>query len=534
MAARRSIGPSRRQARSERSRGRRSPLAGALTALAVVCCLLAPAASASAAPSACFGQARLALASLHQARLTVATGGEKYLGNAVAISRDTALVAAPGYPSDAHTGAVYVFVRSGGVWTVQKKLLAPDGVAGDNFGQSVAVSGNTALIGASSHVVNGLAHAGAAYVFVRSGGVWKLQQELTYSVPSTGDFFGDSVALAGNTALVGVPGMDWFAGTDAGAACVYIRSSGKWYLQQALVGDDAGPSDDFGGSVALSGDTAVVGAPWHDTAGKADAGAAYVFVRSSGFWTRQQPELNAGDAAIQDELGFSVALSGGTAVVGAPRHDTGGKADAGAAYVFVRSSGTWSQQAQLTADDGNAQDEAGYSVAVTGGRALLGSPGNSGGSIFHNGATYDFARSGIIWAQQRKLTAADNAEDAHFGSSVALGGETALIGAPDRGSMGGTSYGAAYVFQPKPTITKLTPASGKRGIVVTITGDAFGRTRSGGYVRFGAAKCLLKYVSWRNKVIKCRVPATAALGALKVRVTIKAGSSNAKSFTVKH
>jgi hypothetical protein len=533
MATRRSIGPNGRQAGSERSWGRCSTLAGALTALVVVCCLLTPAASASAAPSARCGQARLALASLHKARLTVATGGEKYLGNAVAISGDTALVGALGYPSDAHTGAAYVFVRSGGVWKLQKKLVAPDGAAGDDFGQSVAISGNTALVGASSHDIPGVGRAGAAYVFVRSSGVWKLQKELTYSVPTVGDFFGDSVALNGNTALVGVPGMDWFAGTDAGAACIYIRSSSQWYLQQALVADDAAPSDDFGGSVALSKDTAVVGAPWHDTGGKSDAGAAYVFVRSAGMWTRQLPDLHAGDAAIQDELGFSVALSGNTAVIGAPRHDSGGKADAGAAYVFLRSSGTWGQQAQLTADDGNAQDEAGYSVAVTGGRALLGSPGNSGGSIFDNGATYDFARSGSTWAQQRKLTAADNAEDAHFGSSVGLGGETALIGAPDRGAAEGTSYGAAYVFQPKPTITKLMPASGKRGIVVTVRGDAFGRTRSGGYIRFGAAKCL-RYVSWCNRVIKCRVPAAAAFGALKVKVMIKAGSSNRKSFTVKH
>jgi hypothetical protein len=172
-------------------------------------------------------------------------------------------------------------------------------------------------------------------------------------------------------------------------------------------------------------------------------------------------------------------------------------------------------------------------VAVTGDRALLGSPGNSGGGIFNNGATYDFVRSGITWAQQRKLTAADNAQDAQFGSSVALGGETGLIGAPDWGAMGGTSYGAAYVFQPEPTITKLTPASGKRGTVVTITGDAFGGARSGGYVRFGAVKCL-QYVSWRDTAIKCQVPATAAFGALKVKVTITAGSSNTKGFTVTH
>jgi hypothetical protein len=514
------------------------PLAGALTALIFACCLLALAASASAAPasaapSACFGQARLALASLHQARLTVATGGEKYLGNAVAISGDTALVGAPGYASDAHTGAAYVFVRSGGVWKLQKKLVAPDGAADDDFGGSVAISGTTALVGASSHDVAGVGQAGAAYVFVRSSGVWKLQKELTRSVPTASDFFGDSVALSGDTALVGVPGMDWFALPDAGGACVYVRSGGTWSLQPTLIPDDLDPNDDFGGSVAISGNTAVVGAPWHDTGGKSDAGAAYVFVRSNGVWTRQMPDLHAGDAAIQDEFGFSVAVSGNTAVIGAPRRDTGGKANAGAAYVFARSSGTWSQQAQLTADDGNAQDEAGYSVAVTGGRALLGSPGNSGGGIFHNGATYDFARSGITWAQQRKLTAADNAQDAQFGSSVALGGETGLIGAPDWGAMGGTSYGAAYVFQPEPTITKLTPASGKRGTVVTITGDAFGGARSGGYVRFGAVKCL-QYVSWRDTAIKCQVPATAAFGALKVKVTITAGSSNTKGFTVTH
>ena len=446
MAARRSRGSSRRQARSERCWRRCSPLAGALTALAVVCCLLAPAASASAAPSACFGQARLAAASLHQARLTVSTGGEKNLGDAVAISGDTALVGAPLYPSDARTGAAYVFVRSGGVWKLQKKLLAPDGAAGDEFGASVAVSGDTALVGASSHDVAGVSQAGAVYVFVRSSGVWKLRKKLTDSAPSAIGFFGDSVALYGDTALVGVPGFDWLAGTDAGAACVYVRANGKWSLQQRLHADDLAPGDDFGGSVALYGNTAVVGAPWHDIGFKTDAGAAYVFVRSHGVWKGQTPDLHAGDAATQDELGFSVAVSGNTAVIGAPRHDSGGTADSGAAYVFVRSSATWSQQAQLTAHDGNASDEAGYSVAVTGDRALLGSPLNG---MLHNGATYDFARSGVTWAQQRKLTAADYVLGAQFGSSVALGGETVLIGAPDWGPTLGNNLGAAYVFQPK-------------------------------------------------------------------------------------
>ena len=359
-------GHAKRLARG-RSRGaRRGPLAAALTALLMLGCLLGLAATASAAPLDSSAEALLARLALQQSELTAAAGAAADIfGSSVAISGDTALVGAPLHDTAgaADAGAAYVFVRSAGSWTQQAKLTAADGAAHDSFGYSVALSGDTALVGASRHDTAGLADAGAAYVFTRSGGSWTQQAQLTAG--AAGDIFGGSVALSGETALVGAVRHDSGGAADAGAAYVFTRSAGSWTQQAQLIAADAAAADWFGGSVAVSGDTALVGAYGRDTPGQADAGAAYIFTRSAGSWT-QQALLIADAGAAGDMFGNSVALSGETALVGARFHDTVGQADAGAAYVFTRSGGSWMQQAKLTAADGAALDSFGYSVALSG------------------------------------------------------------------------------------------------------------------------------------------------------------------------
>ena len=157
---------------------------------------------------------------------------------------------------------------------------------------------------------------GSAYVFVRSGGVWSQQQKLEASDAAADDRFGFSVAISGETVVVGAPGDDGAAGIDQGSAYVFVRSGGVWSQQQKLLASDAAADDDFGSSVAISGETVVVGAPWDDDATGFYQGSAYVFVRSGGVWSQQQ-KLLASDAAGGDAFGFSVAISGETVVVGA-------------------------------------------------------------------------------------------------------------------------------------------------------------------------------------------------------------------------
>ena len=198
-----------------------------------------------------------------------------------------------------------------------------------------------------------------------------------------------------------------------------------WSEQQKLTASDAAWNDDFGTSVALSGDTAVVGAPFDDDAGSA-SGSAYVFVRSGTRWSQQQ-KLTASDAAPNDDFGLAVALSGDTAVVGAIGDDDAGR-DSGAAYVFVRSGTRWSQQQKLTASDAASNDLFGISVAVSGDTAVVGAyaDDDAGGD---SGAAYVFVRSGTRWSEQQKLTASDAAAGIRFGNSVAVSGDTAVVGA---------------------------------------------------------------------------------------------------------
>jgi hypothetical protein len=227
----------------------------------------------------------------------------------------------------------------------QAELTASDGAAGDQFGFSIALSGdgNTAVVGAFGHTVNGNVYQGAAYVFTNSGGNWSQQAELSASDGAAGDWFGDSVALSGdgNTAVLGASGHAVNGNQIQGAAYVFTNSAGSWSQQAELTASDGVYDDEFGISVALSsdGNTALVGALFHTVNGNTNyQGAAYVFTNSAGSWSQQQ-ELTASDGAGGDLFGNSVTLSsdGNTALAGAPYHTVNGNANQGAAYTFVNS-----------------------------------------------------------------------------------------------------------------------------------------------------------------------------------------------------
>jgi hypothetical protein len=459
------------------------------------------------------------------------SGAGDIFGYSVAVSGNTALVGAVFHDRAGNddAGVAYVFTRSGGLWTLQAELTAGDGVG---FGDSVALSGDTAVVGAPYHVIAGKIDAGAAYVFTRSGGSWTAQAKLVAADAAANDRFGHSVALSGDTAVVGAPYRD-AAGLlpHAGAAYVFTRSGGSWTPQQTIVATDAADGDQFGHSVAVSSGTALVGAPYRDIAGQADAGAAYVFTRFGGFW-KQQARLTATDGAAAETFGYSVSVSGGTALVGANGHAVAGMVLAGAAYVFTGSAGSWTQQAQLLAPDGAVGDQFGRSVALSGGTALVGAPWHDTAGKVDAGAAYMFTRSAGSWRQQTKPIAPDGAAGDQFGRSVALSGAMALGGAPYHDTAGQADAGAAYSFISEPVIAKLKPASGKRGAIVTVTGTGFGATRGSSSVTFGGKKCT-KYVSWSASRIRCIVPAQAKYSVMKLQVTTAGGVSNAMSFTVR-
>ena len=332
--------------------------------------------------------------------------------------------------------------RSGFVHEAQ--LLAADGAADDFFGFAVSVSGDTAVIGAHLDDTAAGTNAGSVYVFVRTGTAWSLQQKLLASDAAAGDNFGWSVALAGDRVVIGAVSDDTAGGANAGSAYVFVRSGTAWTEQQKLVAADGAADDAFGFSVAISGDTLAVGADSDDMAAGINVGSAYVYVLSGGTWTPQQ-KLVAPDGVAGDVFGYAVSLSGDSAAVGALQADTPAGVDAGAAYVFVRSGTVWSQQQKLLAADGAAADQLGSSVSISGDTAVAGARFDDAPQQ-NSGSAYVFVRSGTVWTQQQKLVASDAAEIDLFGWSAALSGDTLVLGAPGDDTTGGDDAGSAYVF----------------------------------------------------------------------------------------
>ncbi|MCX6880062.1 MAG: autotransporter-associated beta strand repeat-containing protein [Verrucomicrobia bacterium] len=405
------------------------------------------------------------LITTEEAQLTAGDGAANdNFGNAVTLSADgnTALVGAysDDTPAGADAGSAYVFVRSGTTWNQQAKLTAGDAAANDRFGQSVSLSadGNTALVGAAYDDTPAGADAGSAYVFVRGGTTWSQQAKLTAGDGAAGDIFGNAVSVSGdgNTALVGAFMDSTSAGSGAGSAYVFVRNVTTWSQQSKLTAGDGAAGDKFGISVSVSGigTTALVGSYWHNTTGGGlHAGSAYVFDRSGTTWS-QQPHLTASDGAANDFLGYSVHVSGDgiTALVGAYGDDTPAGADAGSAYVFARSGGTWMQQEKLTAYDGAAGDWFGVSVRLSGmgDTALVGARYNDTPAGPDTGSAYLFARGTSTWSPQLpKLSANDGETTDNFGIAVSLSGDgnTALIGAYWADTPGRVNAGSAYVFR---------------------------------------------------------------------------------------
>jgi hypothetical protein len=309
----------------------------------------------------------------------------------------------------------------------QAYLKASNTAANDFFGAAVAISGNTVVVGAygedsaatgvnGNQADNSASSSGAAYVFVRSGSTWTQQAYLKASNTGAGDLFGASVAISGDTVVVGAYAEDSAASgvngnqasnsaTDSGAVYVFVRLGSTWTQQAYLKASNTGASDLFGNSVAISGDTVAVGAHTEDSAAtgvngnQADnsafaSGAAYVFVRSGSTWT-QQAYLKASNTGASDLFGSSVAISGDTVVVGAFGEDSAatgvngsqagnGATDSGAAYVFSRSGSTWTQQGYLKASNTGVSDTF-VIAAISGDTVVVGASGEDSAATGING-----------------------------------------------------------------------------------------------------------------------------------------------------
>lgn len=464
------------------------------------------------------------ITSVQRSGLTLVTGGT-YYANVRAI--DVA----------GNTGAV----RSGDGWVVgwveRSYLKAVNNTTLDQYGASVAASGTTVVVGSPNEssnvttITNGTtasadesaASAGAVYVYLETSGVRAQQAFVKAANTDAGDGFGTSVAIDGDTLVVGAPLEDSSqttitngttasannTKTDSGAVYVYVRSGSTWTQQAYLKAPNLDSGDHFGASVAISGDTIVVGAPLEDsnqttitngTTGSTndtatDAGAVYVFKRTGTAWA-QEAYIKAPNAEAGDQLGYSVAISGDTIIAGAPFEDsvrrtiTNGTTasannsvvDSGAAYIFKRTGTTWAQECYLKSPNGDAGDQFGISVAVDVDTVLVGSPfedansqtiangasatASADNTATSSGAVYVFVRSGVTWTREAYIKAANSEAGDQFGQSLSISGDLIVVGAPFEASSQTTitngttasadntssNSGAAYVFSRTATV----------------------------------------------------------------------------------
>ncbi|MHB8810870.1 MAG: FG-GAP repeat protein, partial [Desulfobulbaceae bacterium] len=330
------------------------------------------------------------------------------------------------------------------------ELLPPDAGTGDGFGASIALFHDTLAIGAPGSDLNGT-DSGAVYVFTRSGTSWQKQAVLVAGQGSAGDRFGAGVSISGDTIVGGAPGAD-DKGEDSGAALVFVRSGTTWQEQTRLAANDTAAGDGFGFAVTIDGDTIAVGAPFDDT-----KGSAYTFLRSAGTWQQQAKLLAYSGGAAGDRFGCSVATGYYTVVVGADGDDT--KAiDDGSAFVYTPYGSGWVYQAKLVASDAAQGDRFGWSVAVGLDKALIGVNRTPGDEAARPGAAYAFIRTGSSWAEKQRFKGNNEGTDDGFGAAVALYDNFYLIGAP-RETVDTLTTGAAYLFSRAETSPWPRPAN---------------------------------------------------------------------------
>jgi hypothetical protein len=335
-------------------------------------------------------------------------------------------------------GAAYVFLHSGGVWTEHQKLVASDADAWDLLGMYVNVLGDTIFLWSSHDDVDTFTDAGSVYVFTRSGDVWTEHQKLTEDPPASFNGFGDCLVGDGPDRLL--------IGTCAGEAVYDFRLvADQWTQHERLTALDGVPGDQFGNWVARDGDTLMVAAMFADHSTLTDAGAVYVFERSGDSWAEVQ-KLTAADAASGDTFGNFVEIDGDTAVVGAINDDHSGFEDAGSLYVFNRIGGVWTETQKLVAHDPGTDRGFGFSPWLDGDRLTVGASTLWWQTTPDAGALYVFTRQEGTWIERQEFTPADGEVGDAFGSGICASGGFIFTGAPLDDHPPLTDAGSMYVL----------------------------------------------------------------------------------------
>jgi hypothetical protein len=370
---------------------------------------------------------------------------EAWFGSAVAIDGDYAMVGAhnstvDGKPSQ---GAVYVFKRVGNQWQQIRKLVAADGVAGDHFGQTLAMHGDMAIINAPLATIAGNMWQGAAYVFRRNGDNWTQAQKLVDDQGEAFRTFGTCVSLDNGHALIGSGGSSHGGQRIDRAVHVFRRQQASklpWSQSQTIatpLADD--PTSGFAASVTVAGKYALIGAPTASSGGNPGRGVVYAAEEQGGTWVLID-KIGASDGEARANFGVSVCIDGDVAVIGAPGATINGNISQGAAYVMQRSSSGWKESRKLTASDGDRINLFGASVSIDKATILVGAYAAQN----YRGAAYVFDRTPGDWVQSGKLQASDGVAGNVYGYYSVIQAKTALVGAYTATVDGAAKRGAAY------------------------------------------------------------------------------------------
>jgi hypothetical protein len=368
------------------------------------------------------------------------------LGNSVFISGDLAIIGAyhDGAGLFANRGAAYIFRFDGNVWAEQQKLVAPDSGPNDNFGHSVCISGNYAIIGAPLDDIGSAADQGSAYIYFFDGSSWVFQQKLSGSNGSAGDRFGYSVSISGTRAIVGAVYDEVGTNTDQGSAYIYSFNGSAWSEQTRLTAPDGRASDHFGVSAAIDGNNAVVGAEKAWVFGLADFGSAYIYTLNGTSWSLLQKftSLTTLDLSNPEEphhFGYSVSISGNRAIVGGTEIN----ARKGGAYVYTFdvATGFWQKSNLLIPSDGEIFDFFGNSVSISGDYAIISSRYGRVGINPGQGSAYIFKQFNGVWKQIQKISDPAGEEDDFFGIACSIDNNRLAVGASNANGNGMCFFG---------------------------------------------------------------------------------------------
>ncbi|MDO8916284.1 MAG: hypothetical protein Q7W16_09410 [Coriobacteriia bacterium] len=370
---------------------------------------------------------------------------EGHFGASVAVSGDTIVVGEPGRnvvmtgASGVGVGAVDVYVKSGGVWVFQQELRPSPLEIETGYGTSVDIDGDRLIVGAPT-----FSTAGAAFIYKRSGTTWTLEKSLAGSAAD--GRFGSAVAIDAGTAAIGAPMH------DSGSIDVWRWTGLDWVSQATLVYSGGSPGDQFGGSIALEGDTLVAGATNDDygfTSVISNAGSAHWFTRSGNTWTWRQMIVPP-DPIADGWFGGPISISDSRILVGSWNRSVGGVSGAGAAYMFVNDGVDWGYERTFTAPVPTANDYYGSGVALDGRTALI-------GAFFANsyhGNAYFYTYETGVWTHRQKLDlSADTPSVTQLGTSAALSGGTAVLGAQMSDAPLQSIAGSALVFDTRGTLS---------------------------------------------------------------------------------